>query len=328
MVATADVAEPQTPSAFVSHSSKDAALAKELCGRLEARGIRCWIGPRDVQPGRPYAEEIVRGIEACQSLVLLATADAVSSDNVLNEIEQAHNHHKTILTVMVGRPSVSRELSYYIARLHWIESAGNSMDDVASRLGDVLRERKKWPEVASAPTLGRRVRYLDPVLLSGVIAALSLVLISAGLVLFEWSHIRNSLAGDYRSLGWVTMGAVTKLSSQPAEVKAQVWLGDLGTRFQDVNLVETTRRDSGASTRIDLSSQLAAHESSGVESITMPLPDGTRHMTTCLTVPTARRGGRYTVTQEFAVSADSGELTVSPVRDAVVKAANNQAACN
>ena len=62
----------RSKSVFLSHSSIDASLAAQLCDRLEAQGITCWIAPRDITPGRPFAEECVRGIEQCDSFILLA----------------------------------------------------------------------------------------------------------------------------------------------------------------------------------------------------------------------------------------------------------------
>ena len=101
---------------FLSHSSSDAELAQRLCSCLEARGIGCWIAPRDVTPSQPYAEEIVRGIESTNSLVLLASAAAISSVQVLSEVEQAHKRKKDIYTVLVGdKPRVGRELDFYIS---------------------------------------------------------------------------------------------------------------------------------------------------------------------------------------------------------------------
>jgi hypothetical protein len=37
-------------SAFLSHSSADANLAQHRYAFLEAKGVRCWISPRDVVP--------------------------------------------------------------------------------------------------------------------------------------------------------------------------------------------------------------------------------------------------------------------------------------
>lgn len=38
---------------FISHSAKDKEAAHGLCAGLEARGLRCWIAPRDIVPGMP-----------------------------------------------------------------------------------------------------------------------------------------------------------------------------------------------------------------------------------------------------------------------------------
>ena len=36
---------------FISYATADKATAEAACAALEAKGIRCWIAPRDVVPG-------------------------------------------------------------------------------------------------------------------------------------------------------------------------------------------------------------------------------------------------------------------------------------
>jgi TIR domain len=36
---------------LISHSSKDRATADTICAHLESAGIKCWIAPRDIEPG-------------------------------------------------------------------------------------------------------------------------------------------------------------------------------------------------------------------------------------------------------------------------------------
>jgi len=36
---------------FISHSSKDRPTADAICAHLESAGIKCWIAPRDIEPG-------------------------------------------------------------------------------------------------------------------------------------------------------------------------------------------------------------------------------------------------------------------------------------
>ena len=51
---------------FISHSNQDKAVAHAMCSRLEQAGIRCWIAPRDVRPGRNWGSEIIRGFGQCE----------------------------------------------------------------------------------------------------------------------------------------------------------------------------------------------------------------------------------------------------------------------
>jgi TIR domain len=47
---------------FISHSSQNKLVADAVCAALESNGIRCWIAPRNAQPGRSFAREITRAI--------------------------------------------------------------------------------------------------------------------------------------------------------------------------------------------------------------------------------------------------------------------------
>ena len=64
---------------FISHSSLDKLAADAVCHGLEARGIRCWIAPRDVVPGEFYADAIVHAIDSARLIVLITSRDASAS---------------------------------------------------------------------------------------------------------------------------------------------------------------------------------------------------------------------------------------------------------
>src|SRR5476651_1427362 len=86
---------------FISHSSQDTTLATRLVEECEHRGVKCWIAPRDVEPGVLYAEEIIRGIDECQALVLVLSAHAIASSHVGKEVERASSKHRRIMVVRV-----------------------------------------------------------------------------------------------------------------------------------------------------------------------------------------------------------------------------------
>ena len=74
---------------FLSHSSRDAAIADKICEQLEKNGIKCFIAPRDIRPGKEYAEEIINGIDESAAMILLMSQNANSSPHVLREVEHA-----------------------------------------------------------------------------------------------------------------------------------------------------------------------------------------------------------------------------------------------
>ena len=56
---------------FISHSSIDANIANAVCHKMEENGIRCWIAPRDVNPGDDWASSITNAIKSSKVFVLI-----------------------------------------------------------------------------------------------------------------------------------------------------------------------------------------------------------------------------------------------------------------
>jgi hypothetical protein len=323
MVKASGIEPNQLSSIFISHSSTDAELALQLCNALEARRIRCWIAPRNVDPAHPYADEIVRGIESCEAFLLCASATAIGSNQVLAEVEQAHKRRKPIFTVMIGKPNVSRELDYYISRLHWIEFAGTTVDDLANRVADVLGAKKSWTEVASPPSLRRTVLYRRDAFMGSAIGTLLLLVLAGAGISFWIGHEGQILHHDFRSLGWVTLSAERAESKGQIHVHAQVWLGSGGTPFRDVTLMSSARQESGGVVRSNLTTLLNSDQIGAVEVLDFMIPAATSRLAICLTVPSATLSSKYRVTQEFSVTAKGDNLEdsvkLSPIKEAAVR---------
>jgi hypothetical protein len=54
---------------FISHSSKDKDIANTVCEKLEENDIKCWIAPRDIQPGDDWSTTIIRAIKKSKIMV-------------------------------------------------------------------------------------------------------------------------------------------------------------------------------------------------------------------------------------------------------------------
>src|SRR5689334_11154205 len=88
----------KTVDIFISHSSIDRKLGYALCDYLEARGLTCWIAPRDInkKAGASYGESIIEGICSSRMMVVIFNRNAAESTFVQNEIERAF-HYKLII---------------------------------------------------------------------------------------------------------------------------------------------------------------------------------------------------------------------------------------
>ena len=71
---------------FISHSSIDADTALLLCEAFENQSLQCWIAPRNVTVGLPFAGSIVKGIHNSKALVVLFSTNANKSNGVLKKL--------------------------------------------------------------------------------------------------------------------------------------------------------------------------------------------------------------------------------------------------
>ncbi len=129
-------AEKKAPLAFISYSSKDKNVADNLCNKLESRGIRVWYAPRNVVG--PYATAIMKGIREADYFIVIVSNNSLSSQHVLNEIDNAHSR----LPALKFKPlrldgiDLSPEFSYYLSRQHWMDA---SIPPLEKRLEDFVQ---------------------------------------------------------------------------------------------------------------------------------------------------------------------------------------------
>ena len=107
---------------FISHSNADKALADATCARLESAGIRCWIAPRDITPGRNWSEAIIDGINASRLMILIFSRQSNKSPQVSREIERAVNRGLPLLQVRVEDIKPSRALELFISSSQWLDA--------------------------------------------------------------------------------------------------------------------------------------------------------------------------------------------------------------
>src|SRR4051812_34824351 len=108
---------------FISHSSSNRTIANAVCAALESAGIRCWIAPRDVLPGRSYSGEITRAIQQSRAFVLIFSEHSNNSEQVLREVQLAANSRLHIVQFRIDAVTPSDDLEYYLSGPHWLDAA-------------------------------------------------------------------------------------------------------------------------------------------------------------------------------------------------------------
>ena len=136
-------AEDATFSAFVSYATTaDKKTAFEITEHLEGLGLKCWIAPRNVRPGRQYASEIVRGIATSRCFVLVLSQASNTSKFVRREVEQADRRDKRVYTLRIEEVYPSDPLQLFLAETHWIEAWAGDLSTHVKLLAEMLRDEE------------------------------------------------------------------------------------------------------------------------------------------------------------------------------------------
>lgn len=159
-------------SAFISHASADHEAAETIAASLEAKGLSCWIAPRDVRPGAEYAEEILRGIERSKCFVLVLSEAANLSGHVRREVERAASKGKTIYPVRIEDVPPSPKLEYFVSMHHWLDAWEGVLSEHADRLASALESQEEWVSNLVVKRRRRRTIGLGAGLTLAVIAIL------------------------------------------------------------------------------------------------------------------------------------------------------------
>jgi hypothetical protein len=76
-------------SCFISYSTANQDFADRLHADLQARGVRCWFAPHDIKPGTKIHEQVDEAIRVYDRLLLILSAESMSSRWVKTEIAKA-----------------------------------------------------------------------------------------------------------------------------------------------------------------------------------------------------------------------------------------------
>lgn len=228
-------------SVFISHSSKDKAIAFDICERLEKIGVNCWVAPRDVPPGGSYGTEIIRGISECPVFLLLLSESSNQSDAVSNEVERAFSYQKTIIPLRIREVLPGEGIEFFVSNSQWVDAFRSPIADRIDYISAVVRANVGGKEIPKPKPerltfSAKSERFLEKVFrhktlsFAGAFAIVALMLVSllalqtnvkresssdprkelANLgVMWESSKFHNALVlGDEKTIGLFLQGGM------------------------------------------------------------------------------------------------------------------------
>jgi hypothetical protein len=153
MSGVAEGTATKTFDVFVSHSTDDRMVANAVTHALEARGLRCWIAPRDITPGRDWDEAIVDAIDECRVMVLVLSASSNASGQVIKEVQNAVDGGATVIPFRIADVPLAKALRFRIGSAHWLDAVDPPMEARLDELGtavETLLGRGARPSAAAA----------------------------------------------------------------------------------------------------------------------------------------------------------------------------------
>ncbi len=134
---------------FISYSHKDKSVADAVCSIMEKNEIRCWIAPRDITPGMPFAEAIIDSIKGSKVFVLVYSSNSNQSHQVIKEVDRAVHHGLAIIPLRLEDVPMSKQLEYYVSDVHWLDALTPPLEKHIYKLCKVVQMLLTMDEIDS-----------------------------------------------------------------------------------------------------------------------------------------------------------------------------------
>ncbi len=121
---------------FISYTTNDKAVADSLVAYLEGIGYGCFIAPRDIDPGKAYAANLMSAISDCKLVLLIASQSINNSEHCLNEVDVVTERKKPILPIFIEEFSLNDDYRYYLGRKQQIFAYPEKFEKYFSKILD------------------------------------------------------------------------------------------------------------------------------------------------------------------------------------------------
>lgn len=144
---------------FVSYAKEDQSVADAVVAGLEKEGLRCWVAPRDIEPGASWVEAINKGIEGSRFMVIVLSGNANRDNHVAREMEWAVANHMTLIPFRIEAVSPTGRMADFLSTTHWLDAFSPPLEKhiikLAMRIHHSIETEVDLPQSPLAGAAGR-----------------------------------------------------------------------------------------------------------------------------------------------------------------------------
>ncbi len=141
---------------FICHrtAAPDQDVADAVCTRLEERGLRCWIAPRNILAGsQNYERDIIKGVENCRIFLFISSLKSIYSEDCEMELKAAVLADKALYSYRIDDTEYDGAFKRALSPVQWLDAADDPyahleqlVIDIKGMLAEDEREKAELEE--------------------------------------------------------------------------------------------------------------------------------------------------------------------------------------
>lgn len=134
-----------TKNVFISYSRRETGFVEDLVRALSKKGYDTWLDYRDLVPGTPWLDQIYKGIQAADTILLVVSKASLASQSVELEWRHVIEQKKRIILLIFEAVDLPPELEKY----EWVDFRGNykaGLKELFSQLDHPIQEEHPVPQ--------------------------------------------------------------------------------------------------------------------------------------------------------------------------------------
>lgn len=134
-----------TKNIFMSYSRRELGFVDDLVSKLEGENYDVWLDYRALVPGSPWGEQINKGLEEADTVLLVVSKAAIASEYVATEWRHFLKTKQRFILLIFEAVDLPKELE----KFEWVDFRGNyqaGLQELLSQLKQPVQEEHPVPE--------------------------------------------------------------------------------------------------------------------------------------------------------------------------------------